>query len=269
MQATFTRLLLSLLISVPLCFISCGDEDQDPLETKKTQENSCQVVTNETVLNGVSIGLSQITYNSQGYVTKMEIREGLANQSPTVSSRVYVYNGQNLLVRINYTKGEGQEESYTTFEYNADGTISRETNYKGTTLYWVSTYTYDANKRMIQQLRTMDGSTNKFIYEYAGDSQNISKETYYVQNGTAVSGYRVYSNYDDKLNPVFMVKGLPLNGESRNNPAKEVYTSSDGQSTLTDTYSYKYNTSGAVTEIIRKASWSQTEYKSLFTYTCN
>lgn len=267
MKRTFTKQLLALLALLPFVFISCSDDEGDPAPSLETD---CQITKITFFNNGVNDGSHhEMTYNSQGFITKLESKEGLGNQATTISLETFSYNSQNQLMRVDYSHDSGNEEGYTIYEYNANGTVSKISDYNtNTTLASVQTITYDANKRATQIMESQNGITYKTVFEYVGTSENVSKRISYDPDNQ-VEETITYENYDDKPNPAFLLKGFPKIGESRNNPKKVTETSVYSSTPWVTNFTYSYNNNGLVSEIIEKMAGSTDEHKSVFTYNCN
>lgn len=259
MQISSTRLLLNLLLVFSFLITSCDNDKVNP--TPDTDE--CKITKIEYVENGIPDGsVSEFEYNEQGYVVRETEAEGIP---PEVFSDVsYVYNSNNQIIRQNYNEDSGNEIGYMTYEYNADGTLNKIVNFQIGKQPTTETYTYDANKRVIQIINTK-GYRYKTTLQYIGNSENISKKTIYSSNNQIVET-NTYENYDDKQNPIKVVKGYEFVPASRNNPGKITTINSFVTKQIVN-ISYKYNNSGLPTEIVEKVEGGTDEFKSVFTYT--
>lgn len=260
-MTTHARFQFLLLLSVWLVATACDKKDNDDTSP---QTETCVLTQITFFEDGVSDGSAiAIQYNSKGLAEKLTETEGAPPE--VVSTSTLVYNADNQLIRDDFVADGGLFTGYRTLQYNTDGTLRNIDFYIGGKLASSEQFTYDAAKKLTQATEVSGGMSFKKTYQYVGTSENISTITYYDADNK-VAGKVTYENYDDKLNILYAVKGLVQPGTSRNNPGKETFAFS-GYANEVTTYTYRYNATGFVTEMIEKEEGDATEYKSVYTYT--
>jgi hypothetical protein len=275
MKHFFTnKLFVFFLVSVSL--FSCQDKEEELADVTAVNPGACQLSkTEDTDAGGYSDNKVIVPeYNPQGYITKETRTDYEYGAAEYVYVTTYEYNASNQLIKKDGP--DGYTTSYETYQYNADGTVSKRIWHAsfGSAMYF-ETYTYDANKRVIESVQDYSGMTYKTGYEYDGND-NISRVNHYSPDNRLVR-IEIYENYDKKLNPLYFVKGAFVLGQSKHNPGKFTYiydSNDDGVANANDdktvtTYAYKYNGNGYATEIVRKEEGKKEE-KTTFTYSgCN
>lgn len=276
MKYFFTNKLFILLLLLSVSLVSCKDKGEE--EAAPVNSAACKLTRTEITEPGSAEKTVLVAeYNAQGYVvrlTETAYRDGAVND---VDVSAFEYNANNQLIKV-IDLEDGETDGYDTYEYNANGTLSKISyfDYDGT-LRSYETFNYDANKRLIERLQhySYNNSTYKIGYEY-GSNDNIARMIVYDLENKPLY-VTTYENYDDKLNPLYAIKGIVLVGESKHNPGKanDVYDNNgDGVLDASDTpevttYTYKYNAHGYATEIVEKYNGVEDE-KTTFTFEgCN
>lgn len=271
MKKTFTTNICRLLFIGAVTLFSCNKKEEvDPVAdiTKTT----CKLTGFDQGVDGSFPPYHSVyEYNAQGYLAKATL-----NRDDDSWVTVYQYNSSNKLVRISQEDG-----SYQEYEYNASGLMSKMTrvqpneNVFPQPANWTEAYTYDEKGKVIRLVRTSPDSENvkSNTFEY-DDRGNVSRKNEY-RNGRE-DGYVLYEDYDDKFNPFFVLKGMTLDPEQSLNNYRRltkvwmVDLNGDGKKEerkVVYTYTYKYNTSGLVTERTTKYEDGSEDLVETFTYT--
>ena len=158
------------LLSAALLFTAC-QKDKDPANAitpiTKTNQKTCKLI--KAISNDMSF--EAYTYDNNGKVIKIKLFDGNYNKyshfltytynsagkaaeeikftadSIAIRKRVFIYNANNLLTRIDYYSGQNQPLGYTAFQHNAAGQRILKREYWGTpdTLFRYTQYTYQQN----------------------------------------------------------------------------------------------------------------------------
>lgn len=151
------------------------------------------------------------------------------NNTEMTNQIEYEYTNDGRLIKMITKRLHNNFSDYSTFEYNEQGLISKQTIYHENKISGYKQYTYD-------------------------NRGNLKKETHYLVNsdtGKAELQTTKVLEYDDKFNPYKQLCKLPTPGKytNTNNVIKETYTlhfevSTDIEKVQVTENNYEYNTEG-------------------------
>ncbi len=161
---------------------------------------------------------------------------------------------EQALSRTEWVTPENTEmDSYTTFEYNSKGQLTKSTMHllkDSTSTYSTYTYNNDKIEKRTSYYNDQPAMFDEYVYDQNG---NLTKEERYFFNTEGKPELATSTEYqfDNKNNSYISFKALMVPGEhtNRNNISKKIhtiYSSSDGsvEDVQTTEYSYQYNAKG-------------------------
>lgn len=186
--------------------------------------------------NGTSIILNGQTYTMNDYTT-YEYTDGLCTKATS------------------YCGGCSQDGNYITYEYNSTRQAIRENYYyKKGAFAGYSSFQYDSNGKLIEKDDSTTGGTVKQAYTYnsAGNlSHTVSRTKLSSPNYPDEAVEEMdWKSFDDKVNFIRTVNGLPVNYPSAYNMGVFLTQSTNNYwySQNTD-YRYEYNDEGLPVKI--------------------
>jgi RHS repeat-associated protein len=124
--------------------------------------------------------VTRYTYNTSGYLTKIDAPPGMAETARRVTTVVpnadgsigsgvdpkgqkttYEYNGLGQLLKVSYGMQDGAADYSTSYAYDANGNTLSMTDREGRT-----TYAYDENDALTSESRAQNGVTKTASYTY-------------------------------------------------------------------------------------------------------
>ncbi|MDR1171096.1 MAG: hypothetical protein LBL24_01440 [Bacteroidales bacterium] len=180
-------------------------------------------------------------FNTKGNITEVT---NYNEEGKIISLIVYQYDS-NRGNKVNFERYQGNREKLQYSQklvYNAKGNKIKEYGYDGATVY-SNTYQYDANDKLSEIAYTVDNAlVEKRKLKYAGNKTEIM--IYDPSNNLT---FRQENSYNDK--------GL-LTAEIK----------TGGKGNVVHTLDLQYNTSGGLTEEIKKRAGDKLDYQKLYYY---
>jgi hypothetical protein len=185
--------------------------------------------------NKTKIRLEKRTYNS-GKVTKIERSSNESGSMKPLESYDFEYNSAGQIIKTTWNRPS----------------TSTAGSYKG-----VSVLEYDGNGNVVK-------STYTFTESGSGSNSYVSTSVY-SNYDTKPNFYQTVAQSLGSTNQVYEVYEQVGYDFSKNNPGKEVHTSSGSISTIT--YAYTYNSKGNVTKLTETDNYCYNDACDTDTYT--
>ena len=188
---------------------------------------------------------SMINFNQDGNITDISFYNHSGNLEKKI---VYVYDGDNKIIKINQYNGDGDNIGRTVRTYNEDGNPIKVVEYdKSGKITFTQKNEYDGDKCIKSQFYNEYSKGDYTIYEYKWNS--LVKSTDYDVNGKKTGEYTEYENgkmtknvtHRFTTNITYNEKGLCssiINGQLYNTNS---YLFSKGESYV---YEYEYDDKG-------------------------
>ena len=218
-------------------------------------------------------------FDANNYIIRRVVQSG----SGTVTNTEYAYADGRLIKEDRNTVDNGKSRNYSvSYEYNIEGKLTKMSstyNNSYTKYEWngnkLQKFTdvdrngnitsplleYDNDGRLIKSIKTSEGSSDEFRYQYNAEGQIVRFEQYL--NSKRSTAYA--SEYDNKENPLPLMypelKGHPsvpreaAEPKYINNAVKEVAYAGDPATEewkviATSLYTYDYNNKNLPTEVV-------------------
>ena len=218
-------------------------------------------------------------FDGNNYIIRQVVQSG----SGTVTNIEYAYADGRLIKEDHNTVDNGKSRNYSvSYEYDAEGKLTKTSStynnsytkyeWNGNKLQKITDVDrngnitsplleYDNDGRLIKSIKTSEGSSDEFRYQYNSEGQIVRYEQYLnSKRSTAFT-----SEYDNKENPLPLMypelKGHPSVPRERaepkykNNAVKEVTYAGDPATEEwkvigTNSYTYVYNNKNLPTEMV-------------------
>ena len=224
-------------------------------------------------------------FDGNNYIIRQVVQSGSPGKDGTVSTTnvEYTYVNERLIKEDHNAVDNGKSRNYSvSYEYNIEGKLTKLSStsnnsytkyeWNGKKLQKITNVDrngnitsplleYDNDGRLIKSIKTSEGSSDEFRYQYNAEGQIVRYEQYLnTKRSTAFT-----SEYDNKENPLPLMypalKGHPsvprvrAEPKYKNNAVKEVTYAGDPATEEwkvigTSLYTYDYNNKNLPTEVV-------------------
>ena len=262
-KPTRSKMRSSILFAILLVLVSCKKEASPPLQPSNNPTSYLlkkMTFDHTSATNGESFYFSYNSNNLVIEVKRVEWGGGMINGTPQwyfTTTYSFAYNGT--LPMLCTIKENGDIRTYLEYFYQADRIYKRICKYPDGSIQYYTFYSYDGSGRVKEAIDSSDKVNFKHVLEY--NTNLTTSTTYVLWSNPQTKSKTEYSSFDDKVNFIKAVNGLPPTADwdnfnlhsysspSPNNMGREqhfwdVDINKDYEVPSTMEYSYQYNDEG-------------------------